>query len=448
MLKAGAVGLLAIGGSWYVARRRAKARGFQAPRIPSSDTQLVAEYELTAIDRDESGRVGGITTFDAVDTGRNCSFEELMQREDTVLYTYDLRQRILIFMTVPDKTALWKEPFLDRGVRKLASKIIFVCAFDTATQYLNAHKDALPNPSRDTFLFVWNTGRCGSTLLARLTTATSDSVTLSEPWWVDQLGRDKKVLEAHPATMDQLVRLLHVVDFHLARTLVRAATGKVLYSLNPKGSASFLREPALRVFPEAKHLFMFRDQIKVVESFGSILTTPSPFNTPLGMAQMAVDKLIGGPQAPSPRASSPVSRQLGAMQGDLKLPSKMMVRMMGLMWTDAMMSWIEFAEEHKNLEVLTLRMDEFVTKDVAKREAVVKAVLDFAQVSYSAPGALDRAMTVFNTHSQAGSAMEKSSAKTGKKFLTEQDVHELHALCAQLPQIGKPSFVIPGSLGT
>jgi len=450
MLKVGAVvgAAIAIGGSWYVLHRRAKARGFQAPRVPSSDTQLVAEYVLCAIDRDESGRVGGLTAFDAVDTGRDCTFAELMQRDDTVLYTYDLNQRILVFMTVPDKAALWNEPFLDRGVRKLADKRVFVCAFDTATQYINENKDALPDPSRDSFLFVWNTGRCGSTLLARLTSATSDSVTLSEPWWVDQLGKDKEVLEE--ATMDQLVRLLHVVDFHLARTLVPTATGRMLYSLNPKGSAGFLREHALRVFPEAKHLFMYRDQTKVVKSFGSILGGgPPPVKTPLAKAQMAVDKLIGGPQQGPPAGPRrALSRQLRALQGSLTLPSKMIVKMMGIMWIDAMLSWMEFSQDHKNLEVLTLRMDEFVTKDLTKREAVVKTVLEFAKVSYNAPGALDRAMAVFNTHSQAGSAMEKSSAKTGKKFLTEQDVHELHGLCAQVPQIGKPSFVIPGSLGT
>ena len=447
MLKAGAVGLLAIGGYWYVAKRRKRARGFVAPRVPASDTQLVAEYELSYVDRDESGRVGGITAFDAVDTGRSCSFKALMQREDTVLYTYDLTQKILIFMTVPDKAALWKEPFLDRGVRKLANKAVFVCRIETAVQYINAHKDALPDPSRDTFLFVWNTGRCGSTLLARLTTAASDSVTLSEPWWVDQLLRDSKILEAEPATMDQLVRLLHVVDFHLARTLVPAATGNMLYSLNPKGLAGFLREPALRVFPDAKHLFMYRDQTKVVESFGSIMGSP-PVTTPLAKMQMAVDKFIGGPQGPAPGERSPVSRHLSAVQGDLKLPSKMLAKMFGFMWTDAMLSWMEFVEDHKDLEVLTLRMDEFVTRDLAQREAIVKKVLTFAHVSYSAPGALVRAMAVFDTHSQAGSAMEKSSAKTGKKFLTQQDVQELHELCAQVASIGKPSFVIPGSLGT
>jgi len=446
-LKVGAVGVLAIGGYWYVTQRHKKARGFEATRVPSSDAQLVAVYELTDIDRDERGNVGGITTFDAVDTGSNCSFQELMQREDTVLYTYDLTQRILIFMTVPDKVALWKEPFLDRGVRKLASGTVFVCAIDTAIQYLDAHKAALPDPSRDTFLFVWNTGRCGSTLLARLTSAISDSVTLSEPWWVDQLSRDKTALEADPATMDQLVRILHVVDFHLARTLVPAANGKMLYSLNPKGSASFLREPVLHAFPQAKHLFMYRDQTKVVESFGSIIGSP-PVKSPLAKAQMAVDKLIGVSQGPKPGGRSPVSRQLCALQGDLQLPSKMIVKMFGLMWTDSMLSWMEFAADHKDLEVLTLRMDEFVTKDLTRREAVVKAVLDFAEVSYSAPGSLERAMAVFNTHSQAGSAMEKSSAKTGKKFLTDQDVQELHTLCSQVPQIGKPSFVIPGSLGT
>jgi len=446
-LKASAVAAgaaLAIGAIRYVVRRRAKARGFQATRVPASD---VAEYELTEIDRDESGRVGGITAFDAVDTGRSCSFGELMQRKDTVLYTYDLKQRILIFMTVPDKAALWREPFLDRGVRKLASQAVFVCAFDVATQYLNDHKGALPDPAHDTFLFVWNTGRCGSTLLARLTSAIADSVTLSEPWWVDQLGQDKKVLEADLLMMDLLVKLLHVIDFHLARTLVPAATGKVLYSLNPKGTAAFLREPALRVFPKAKHLFMYRDQTKVVESFGSILGS-SPAKARLGMVQMAVDKVIGGPVGAIPGSRRPVSRQLTAVSQDLKLPSKMMVKMFGLMWADAMLSWMEFTEDNSNLEVLTLRMDEFVTKDLVKRAVVVKTVLDFADVAYDAPGALDRAMAVFNTHSQAGSAMEKSSAKTGQKFLTEQDVQELHELCAQVVQIGKPSFVIPGSLGT
>jgi len=442
----GAASLLAIGLGYYVSKRRAKARGFQATRIPSSDSQLVAEYELTSIDRDERGMVGGVTSFDAVDTGRDCTFEELLKREDTVLYTFDLTQKILVFMAVPDKAALWKEPFLDRGVRKLARKTVFVCTFDTATHYLDAHKDALPDPSRDTFLFIWNTGRCGSTLMARLTSATSDSVTLSEPWWVDQLGRDRKALEADPATQDQLVRLLHLVDFHLARTLAPGATGKMLYSLNPKGSAGHLREPVLRVFPGAKHAFMYRDQTKVVESFGSIKSKESG-PSKLKKAQMALDQLIGGPSLPMLGKKVPLSRHLTAVSGDLKTPSKMMVKMMGMGWLDAMLSWMEFIEDHPDLKVITLRMDEFVTKDLDKRAKVVKEVLDFAKVSYSAPGAMDRAMKVFDTHSQAGSAMEKSSAKTGKKFLSDQDLRELKELCAGVPQIMQPSFVIPCSLG-
>jgi len=68
MMQYGAASLLAIGLGYYVSKRRAKARGFQATRIPSSDSQLVAEYELTSIDRDERGMVGGVTSFDAVDT--------------------------------------------------------------------------------------------------------------------------------------------------------------------------------------------------------------------------------------------------------------------------------------------------------------------------------------------------------------------------------------------
>lgn len=94
-------------------------------------------------------------------------------------------------------------------------------------------------------------------------------------------------------------------------------------------------------------------------------------------------------------------------------------------------------------------MDEFVTKDIEKRAAVVKEVLDFGGIDFSDSTTMKRAMAVFNVHSQAGTMMEKgSSSQTGKKFLTEKDRQELIALCGQIPEVGKPTFIVPGSLGT
>jgi len=434
---------VAVGTAWYVTKRRRIARGFQATRIPPDGT--VAEYQLTMIERDEGVRIGGIQAFDAKDTGRDITFQSLMQRDDTVLYTYNVPQNILVFLTVPSKADLWKEPFLDRGVRKLASSTVFVCSIETAEKYMEAERASLPCPSRDTFLFVWNTGRCGSTLLARLTSAASDSVTLSEPDWCDQLKHDNDTLAADPTTQDRLVKILHVIDFQLARTLLpEPASGKrILYSLNPKGMAGFLRDPVTRVFPAAKHVFMYRDMTKVVESFGSIFGNKSK----LSMVQMLTDRFIGGPGGAMPQ---PESRRLQEVLGggDVRLPKRMLVKMLSTMWLDAMLHWMQFCEAQRgSMEVFTLRMEEFVTKDMAKREAIVKEVLQFAQVPHDSPGLIENAMAVFGTHSQAGTAMEKSSAKTGAKFLSEDDIAQLKDFCAQVPEIGKPDFIIPGSAG-
>merc|ERR1712146_279154 len=120
---------------------------------------------------------------------------------------------------------------------------------------------------------------------------------------------------------------------------------------------------------------------------------------------------------------------------------------LSLMWLDAMLTWMEWKEGKGNeSEHLTLRMDEFVTKDLDKRTSVVRKVLQFAGIPDDA-AMMEKAMDVFSVHSQAGTAMEKSSAQTGKTFLTDLDKSELTALCAQVPEIGKSSFIIPGSLG-
>eukprot|EP00746_Dinoflagellata_sp_MGD_P078508 gnl/MRDRNA2_/MRDRNA2_31389_c0_seq1.p1 gnl/MRDRNA2_/MRDRNA2_31389_c0~~gnl/MRDRNA2_/MRDRNA2_31389_c0_seq1.p1 ORF type:complete len:259 (-),score=52.08 gnl/MRDRNA2_/MRDRNA2_31389_c0_seq1:17-793(-) len=255
---------------------------------------------------------------------------------------------------------------------------------------------------------------------------------------------DQEVLEATPERYHQLVRLLHVFDFHLARTLIpgQPAGQKVIYSLNPKGHAGFLRKPVAHVFPETKHVFMYRDMLKVIESFGSIFTSKPV----LLKVKMAIDSIFAGYGGP-PKGAKPQSCTMQELLNGLKKPSKFILHRLSFMWLDAMMSWMEWREGNSGkCQNLTLRMDEFVTKDLEKREAVVRQLLRFAGIEDDA-GTMNKAMSVFAVHSQAGTQMENSSSKTGKTFLTDLDKSELVALCAQVPQIGKPSFVVPGSLG-
>ena len=187
---------------------------------------------------------------------------------------------------------------------------------------------------------------------------------------------------------------------------------------------------------------MYRNQLKVVESFGSIFAGRYSLGA---MVKIMLDRYIGGPLGmPALSARSFESTVMRRKFETLQLPQRRLPAMLGCGWLEAMLHWMEFLQgKAAHVQALTLRMDEFVNKDLEKRQAVVEEVLRFASIPTDT-AMIERAMAVFGTHSQAGTAMEKlSSAKTGKTFLTESDKEDLVALCKQLDEIGAPSKVIP-----
>ena len=78
-----------------------------------------------------------------------------------VPYTFDHPNRRLIFVKVSSLEDLAVEPFLDRGIRKLATDRGYALPFDVGLEYaLDCHTPAAGPP-----------GRCGSTLLHRALSA-------------------------------------------------------------------------------------------------------------------------------------------------------------------------------------------------------------------------------------------------------------------------------------
>lgn len=279
---------------------------------------------------------------------------------------------------------------------------------------------------------------------------------LSEPEWYDQLKADRRPLfEGDPESFTSLIWLLHTIDFHLARNLIapeilKDPSRKVLYSVNPKGNAGFLMQTVNHAFPGSQHVFMYRDILKVVESFGSIFSSINFTSKLLGL----LDSKIGGPAFRPPRMSADSFHSIALREAfsKLRLPEHPMVKGLGLMWVDAMLSWVEFRQsqdggrEENMSSTLTLRMNEFVTKDLQKRKKVVDQLLSFAGLDTTDKELHERAMEVFGTHSQAGSMMAKSSAVTKKKFLSPEDEKVLTQICSNFPVLLPPA-VLEGSIG-
>jgi len=161
--------------------------------------------------------------------------------------------------------------------------------------------------------WVWNTGRCGSTLVHRALAAAGQAsakvggpllVSLSEPRWFDELSQrppqSLKVIGALASStsnaaveatdVDEAVvfRAAHALEFAQARirhthqvpssssggdsTTTVVASPVLLFSINTKAFGIRALRTAARAFPaqEQRHMFVYRAASEVVDSFGSI----------------------------------------------------------------------------------------------------------------------------------------------------------------------------------
>eukprot|EP00966_Prymnesium_polylepis_P147848 3415455-Prymnesium_polylepis.1 len=234
--------------------------GDPLPAVPKRG--FVVFRTLTDVDRtDHPGGAGrgppgqpATTYITFKDEGeRAVGFGEILQEgSQFVLYAVEAGRDdpVLVFLQLKPaaRRALYEtEAFIDRGIRKqveLGSRVAF-CSLTTAEAYLS---EAASNVDSGTWRlsFVWNTGRCGSTLLHKAVLA-KGAVSLSEPHWLDQLLKAAEWRAAEPALLQRVLRGCSLIDVLLSRRQRSPAgwTRATLFSFNPKmGGAAHLQEAA------------------------------------------------------------------------------------------------------------------------------------------------------------------------------------------------------------
>lgn len=320
---------------------------------------------------------------------------------NVALYTIDREHRRLIFLEVSSLEELWAAPFLDRAVRKHATNRAWAVPFDQAFAWARGQQWL----QSKRLLFVWNTGRCGSTLMHRALAA-AGCASLSEPWWFDQFTAPWGGLGAldGPDAVELLFACM-VIDFHIAERLFPGASSM---AINPKAFGFKAAKLCDMAFPAAtydvRYMQLYRDAREVVESFGSIFfaaSGPPPRSEAL----------------PPGAVSAALGERLRKGEVDTALiPRDDFCKNVAFDWADQFLLWGEQAQR-SDLQGRTLvaEFGEFA-KDPETREAIMAAVLAFAGLP---PGAVERSLPAFGRHSQRGSHMEASSAVTGKLFLDE-----------------------------
>jgi len=179
-------------------------------------------------------------------------------------YCIDLPRREVLFVDTGDDVDLIScKPFIYEGQRLKAENVMRV-SFDELHQLvqLGAY-DKVVKP-----LFLYSTGRCGSTLLCNLMGDCSDLVAVSEPDYFTQLPF---LMQKHGAEVGQeLAQVTHDLSvLLLAHIRVRYPQGDVVFKL--RSQCNEVAELIQCAFPDARNIFLYRNVVATVNSFCSVL---------------------------------------------------------------------------------------------------------------------------------------------------------------------------------
>lgn len=196
---------------------------------------------------------------------QDINFEEYLTRNlDRVTpYCIDLPRREVLFVEAREGVDLVTcKPFFYEGQRCTAGKVIRV-SFDELHQVVRQRGDRFVKP-----IFLYSTGRCGSTLLCNLMGDCSDVVAISEPDYFTQLPF--LIQQQGGEVAEDLTRVTRNLSvLLLAHVRVRYPKGEVVFKL--RSQCNEAAELIQCAFPDARNIFLYRNVVDTVNSFCSVL---------------------------------------------------------------------------------------------------------------------------------------------------------------------------------
>lgn len=438
--------------------------------VPSRRAALgeAALFTLTAVDTkdhpggSECGRPGGSATqlLGCTDTGDDIALATALEpNSNFILYSIeDLANEspYLIFLEMRSaqvkESLIKEEAFIDRGARRVVSlgSRVLVATLESVESIMKSKSlEAAIDDGSWQLSMIWNTGRCGSTLMHKALLAAGVG-SFSEPQWLDQLCFGSANLP--PMLLKRAFRACWVLDIHLLRALPSFQATKN-FSMNPK-TCGWLRHVGstfIEAFPRLRHCFMYRACDKVAESFHGLDLSTVPHEQ-----IEARDKKWK--ETGNSMLQHAVSDNLRPLLAEGKLPLSSIdnfgVAMRVLVWLSCLEGWRMMQACNKDFaSAPVIRMDEFVTKDLAKREVILADVLmQLGVISSKDDARVKVALEVFNENSQKNSAMGGAKSK-GLSDQCRSCIHECIRIAApyvdglEVEKEGA-NAILPGSLGT
>eukprot|EP00638_Chattonella_subsalsa_P005253 CAMPEP_0117751704 /NCGR_PEP_ID=MMETSP0947-20121206/11137_1 /TAXON_ID=44440 /ORGANISM="Chattonella subsalsa, Strain CCMP2191" /LENGTH=406 /DNA_ID=CAMNT_0005570143 /DNA_START=140 /DNA_END=1360 /DNA_ORIENTATION=- len=361
--------------------------------------------------------------FTVEDTEEEIPLMELLTDKLVSLYSLDHANERMVFVRVPEGVDLVRDYAFYHKAQSASAEEIYIARYEDC---FSAASKLKPKAHLGTnFSYVFNTGRCGSTLLHKLLLR-GGVCSLSEPEWTIQIMKLMQVEHIGDEATEKLLECCHVLAFWNAKLNNPQAT---FFSMNPKAHTACYFRFIPKIFPSAKFIFLSRECSKVVESFSSIMSHDTPQwqrsfkNFFLSTTSSALVKL--GLSRKILEDTHPVHGSIVACTSNLInheafLPFFGRLDPLAYMWTVNYI--VECAHANmvsaQGLDILFTTYEEMV----ASKPDFIRNVWKHLGISISSKE-LEMVLEGFGDHSQKDDKlMSKSSNSTGgPKFLSDED---------------------------
>ena len=337
---------------------------------------------------------------------------QLLIHPDLSLYCLDLEHKEAVFVSTPSGIDLENAPFYYQAQFEHAESV-FTVSFDT---FLDLSARISP---ADTLVLIHNIGRCGSTLLSKAFSQLKSCISYSEPDCFTQIAfwralndpRDELWKSLLPACMNFTFR--DMGSQRPSTAIIKFRSG----CLN-------LLDLFLDGFPDAKHLFLYRDCSFWVASLVGLMGRDRP------LPDLSREKALNNCRYNNGRALDQSSFPFDRLGENVSA-----VERLTLSW----LAYIELvARIHPSCAaaLLPITYEELT----ANGEACLRRIFDHCDLPQDN---LFESLSAFGQDSQAGTTYARVDGNSGnKRQLTEHDRSQMQSVLSLHPFINSSQYTI------
>ncbi|XP_035659802.1 uncharacterized protein LOC118404668 [Branchiostoma floridae] len=356
-----------------------------------------------------------------------------------IVYSLDFDQRVLGLVKVQEGIDIRKAPFLYQAQRENAEELLLLpfSALPEVAEALTGTQSMVQN------MFLYNTGRCGSTLMCKAMDVLNDVQAVSEPDVFHVIiehvcARDVLTSDER----EEIIMLLRCSVFLLNFCFQQQDPSKTVICYKFRSEVIFIADLLQKATPEAKTIFMYRDLPGFLDSCLNLVFNGSYWRY-LFDTTFRLDVLF---RVPTLKIESPFFKFSVEHPRMITCPVTHGVHFVFVtFWIMQMQKAFDLTQEDSGIQVC-LTFNQLLEH----KERMVLKVLQKLDVDVPSDFDSSKIREIFGVDSQKGSAMQSERRKGNKIRSSWVGSWERNLFSTVLGHfngdVDKPDFIMPSTM--